>query len=363
MSRPDPGTPTDSLEARHDAFARAVRACFGATAAIDAITALAGDASSRRYYRLRLHGAAGTPPTAVAMVLGPDRLPLSSEELTVFATPPTELPYVNVGRFLARIGVRIPALYHEAPADDVLLLEDVGDRTLRAAAADADETTVLRLYRAAIDQLVVLQVEGGRHPDPACLAFQQRFDRRLFLWEFDHFLEYGLPAAARPARAALRDAFAPVADRLAAAPVVLAHRDFHSWNLHVQDGTIRVIDFQDALLAPPTYDLASLLTDRDTGAVVSPAREEALVGYYLEARLAHGAAAEGTAELREQYLLCVLQRTLKVIGRFRYLNRVKGKSAHLRYLPHVVAQARRSLLAATDVGALQETLLPHLAGD
>jgi aminoglycoside/choline kinase family phosphotransferase len=358
MSRPDSATPDASVERLHDAFARAVRTCFGTTAGLDAVTALAGDASSRRYYRLRLRGAAA-PPTAVAMVLGPDRLPLSSEELTVFATPPAELPYINVGRFLERIGVCIPALYHAALADSVLLLEDVGDRTLRAAAEAADDATVRRLYAAAIDQLVRLQVEGTRRADPACLAFQQRFDRRLFMWEFDHFLEYGLPPDAAAVRERLRDAFAPIAERLAAAPAVLAHRDFHSWNLHVQDGAIRVLDFQDALLAPAAYDLASLLTDRDTAVVLPPAREDACIAYYLDARRARG-LADDPAAFREQYTLCVLQRALKVVGRFRYLDRVKGKSGHLRYLPHVLAQARRSLATAADIGVLRAALRPYL---
>jgi hypothetical protein len=294
------------------------------------------------------------------MVLGADRLPLSSAELTVFATPPAELPFINVGRFLARIGVRVPTLFHHDADAGVLLLEDVGDTTLRAA-AEARDADVLRFYRLAIDQLVRLQVVGTREADPACVAFQQRFDRRLFAWEFDHFLEYGIPGVPVAAHPPLRAAFAPVAARLGDAPAHLAHRDFHSWNLHVHGGAICVLDFQDALLAPATYDLASLLTDRDTATVINPALEGTLIDYYVEALRRAGTPPDDPRAVRDQYFLCVLQRALKVVGRFHYLADVKGKRGYLSFLPHVAGQARRALGALPPAfDGLREALRAHL---
>jgi len=363
MTRMGPNDPrelgerTDTL---HGAFERTVARCFGTATTLDGVSPLAGDASSRRYFRLALSGGPGTPPTVVAMVLGPDRLPLSSEELSVFDTPPTELPYVNVGRFLSRIGVRIPTLYAYDPTDGILLQEDIGNESLRRATETAERSRVLRLYGEAIDQLVRIQVLGARNADSQCMAFQQRFDHRLFAWEFDHFLEYGLPEHTHAERARLCDAFMPVIERLAAAPAVLAHRDFHGWNLYVHGGAICVIDFQDALLAPATYDLASLLTDRDTATVITPATEDALIEYYLQARHELGSLDKDVPAVRTQYWLCVLQRALKVIGRFRYLAHVKGKPGYVRYLPHVCAQARRALDAAQDIDRLRQALLPHL---
>jgi hypothetical protein len=345
-----------------EVFSRALSASFGSSATLAGVRALAGDASSRRYFRLAVEGAPGAPPSVIVMVLGPDRLPLSSAELTVFATPPTELPFVNVGRYLARIGVRIPRLFHHDVDAGVLLLEDVGDTTLRAATGGAPEAEVLGLYRLAIDQLIRLQVAGTREADPACVAFQQRFDRRLFAWEFDHFLEYGIPTAPTSAHAPLRAAFAGVAERLGEAPPCLAHRDFHAWNLHVHGGEICVLDFQDALLAPATYDVASLLTDRDTATVISPALETALIAYYVEARERAGGAPADLPAVREQYFLCVLQRALKVVGRFHYLAAVKGKRGYLAFLPHVGAQARRALEALpADFDELRGILRPHLS--
>jgi aminoglycoside/choline kinase family phosphotransferase len=355
-----PNNPHDSTDLR-PAFEQLLVDRFGTGPTLDSITPLAGDASSRRYFRLTLTGATDAPATLVAMVLGADVLPLSSEELVVFEKPPTELPYVNVGRFLARIGVRIPALHHYDPARGMLLLEDIGNETLRAAAERGDEARILELYRQAIDQLARLQVVGTREADASCVAFQQRFDQRLFAWEFEHFLEHGLPASLAGEHARLRTAFAPVVDRLAAAPATLAHRDFHGWNLHVVDGALCVIDFQDALLAPATYDLASLLTDRDTAEVITPSREDDLIAYYVRARNDLGGTGDDLAGVRSEYFLCVLQRALKVIGRFRYLANVKGKPGHLRYLAHVSRQARRALAATRELQPLRAALEPHLA--
>src|SRR5207249_7509014 len=151
--------------------------------------------------------------TAGAMLLGADRLPLGSEEIGGGAGG-DELPFVNVGRYLGGCGLPVPAVYHETPT--FLLLEDVGDTTLWAAAR-ADAARVSELFGAAVDLLVALQAAGAQRPAPACYAFRQRFDGRLARWELEHFVEHGietrhghrLPAAER---AALLEALAPLAE-------------------------------------------------------------------------------------------------------------------------------------------------------
>jgi aminoglycoside/choline kinase family phosphotransferase len=303
---------------------------------------------------------AGAPETVVAMVLGPDRLALSSEELSVFDTPPTELPFINVGRFLARIGVRVPALYHYDAAAGILLLEDIGDQTLRWATDGAPEAETLARYREAIDQLVRMQVIGTREADTACVAFQQRFDHRLLTWEFQHFLDHGAPALTDADAKDLRAGFEPVIAELSTSPAVLAHRDFHGWNVHVHRDVLYVIDFQDALVAPDAYDLASLLTDRDTADIITPAGEDALIAYFMETREQLGHPVDDPDRFRRHYTFCVLHRALKVIGRFRYLASVKGKMKYLDYLPHVMAQARRALRDAPGLDEVRPLLSQYI---
>ncbi len=338
----------------HEAIARAVRAAFGGQAAVLADEPLCGDASSRRYVRLRLAEAAVR--TAVVMLLGKDRSPLGSDEiggtkaihgLPFVELPFVELPFVNVARYLGARAFAVPAVYHDASASDaLLLLEDVGDTTLWAAIG-AEPARARTLFEDAIDLLVALQVAGARHPDPSCHAFKQRFDGRLARWELEHFVEHGIETRhgrRLPAdeRAAVLAGLAPVAAPFEQDEPVLAHRDYMAWNIHVQAGRLRPIDFQDALLAPDAYDLASLLTDRTTGTVVTPALEGELVEHFCAARDAAGFALPGGADaFRARYRSCALQRALKVIGRFHYLETVLGKPGYLAYLPGVYAVARR----------------------
>jgi hypothetical protein len=239
-------------------------------------------------------------------------------------------------------------VYLDASSDGFVLLEDIGDTALWDAVSGAPPEVVERRYRDAIDELLLVQVKGTQLPDPACLAFQQAFDERLFHWELEHFIEYGIERRlerALPAGDAkvLRRHFGAIARRLGAAPRCLNHRDYHSWNLFVAADRIRVIDFQDALLAPAPYDLATLLGDRDTPLVVTPAIERGLLDYYRRRWHDVGGAALAADELEELYFLCALQKALKVVGRFYYLDRVKQKPGYLRYIPSTVRQIERIL--------------------
>ena len=345
---------TDRIESQ-------VAELFGAGARVTRLEPLAGDASSRRYFRARLD-APGGPGSIIVMNWNDSGLPISSEELAVFDKPPEELPFLNVHRFLEGAGVRVPAVYGDRVEQGLLLLEDLGDVCLWDRVQGAPEVEVVRWYQRAIDELLVLQIGGTRARNDQCMAFRQAFDQRLYLWEFDHFIEYGLEAGDKgssPAseRRRLEQAFESIAGRLASQPRVLNHRDYHSWNLMVHDDAVVVIDFQDALLAPAQYDLASLLNDRETDQVVTPAVEEQLIDYYLERRQEWGESARGRDEFVESYLLSALQRDFKVVGRFRYLDLVKGKPGYKQYIAPTLRRLGRNLRRAPGL----ERLIPVLA--
>jgi N-acetylmuramate 1-kinase len=324
-----------------------VHGCFGTATRVHEVVPLAGDASTRRYVRLYLDGS-GAPASVVAMLLADRGVAMSSDELAVFKEPPRELPYLNVHRFLAALGVAVPQLYTDASAQGLLLLEDIGDVALWDAVQQQPPARVVDLYARAIEQLLLIQIDGTLRRTPDCIAFQQAFDERLFVWEFEHFIEYGierrlnltLPAA--EARC-LRRHFAAIARRLDAQPRYLNHRDFHSWNLFVQDGRIRVLDFQDALLAPAPYDLATLLGDRDTPIVVQPDIERALLAGYHRRWNERSGTALDPQELETVYGLCALQKALKVVGRFYFLDTEKHKPGYLRYIPSTLRQIARLL--------------------
>ena len=353
----------ESMEGLTERVAEKAAQVFGPGTRVTGLEALAGDASSRRYFRAKLEGA-GAPESAMAMSWSELGLPVSSEELAVFDEPPEELPFLNVHRFLQGVGVRVPAVYGHWVDEGLMLLEDLGDVSLWDRVREAPEAEVVEWYRKAIDELVVLQVQGTRARDHRCMAFRQSFDRRLYIWELAHFTEYGLEQGAKGSlpeaeRRMLDAAFEGMAEHLAGQPRVLSHRDYHSWNLMVHQGAVAVIDFQDALLAPPQYDLASLLNDRETDRVVTPALEERLLDYYIERTEDTGGPRPHRDAFRETYLLSALQRDLKVVGRFRYLDLVKGKPGYNRYIPPTLERIGRNLRRAPGLERLTTVLAGH----
>ena len=309
---------------------------------------LAGDFSARRYLRARLRGR-DVPPTIVVMVLAGSGLPLSSEELCIFPEPLRELPFLDVQRVLHGIGVPVPDVYLAAVDTGILLLEDAGDLLLWDY-AQGDAAHVETAYRRAIDVLVALHTRGTASKTRDSIAFKQRFDARLYRWELDHFREYGIErglgvALSADARARIDASFDAMSAELASGEFALCHRDFHSWNVLMRGDAPVVIDFQDALLAPPEYDLASLLTDRITPDLIDPTLEGRLLAYYADQR-GHPRVDQ------RRYGLNALHRALKVLGRLHYIAIEKGKSAPLAFLPHVLATARRFLAEVEVPGAL-----------
>ena len=331
-------------------------------ARLERLTALKGDASMRRFWRATIRSGPGAsaPDTAIAVDLGPDDLPLYVRALDLVPGPLREPPFVNVHRLMARIGVAVPALYRIAPAERRLLVEDVGDLSLYEAVR-ADPALAAPLYRLAIDELVKLHTGATANADPDCIAFSIAYDAACSAGRCAvHRIRNRRGRAGRR-----RAGLGPELDRLAASldalPRVLSHRDYHYQNLFIQEpdggSRIRMIDFQDALMAPAAQDLAVLLTTRDTGALIAPALEADLLDYYFDAVAQRGAATLDRAAFMRSYRWCVLQHALKVIGRFVYLEEVSGKSGYKAYLPATVAQARRMLESdGNDFPRLREVL-------
>jgi len=190
---------------------------------------LAGDASNRRYYRVDLDG--GLPRSVILMQLAePEGFKQSEEAVSGAAHHIDELPFLNIRTHLAKADVSVPALHYYDQVSGLLYLEDFGDVTLAEAVSKADAAVVVSRYQQAIDMLVRIQVEATSPADSTCLAFHRGFDAPLLMWEFDHFVEYGLVARLdRPVRegdvTVIRREFARIADMLAGEPRVFVHRD------------------------------------------------------------------------------------------------------------------------------------------
>ncbi len=343
------------------AWAHAAVARRWPRARIDAIAALRGDLSTRRFWRVALatHQKPPAPPSAILVDLGPDDLPRYVRALNLLPTPIAEPPWINVHRFLESIGAPVPALYDADPALRAMLVEDVGELSLLDAIRRPGADTA-DLFRLAASELLRLHVDGTARIDHRCVANKIAYSGRLFEWELKEFAEVGLAAVAPDADfSPISPELTRMAARLDRFPRVFSHRDFHRENLFIQDGPrIRIIDFQDALMAPAAQDLAVLLTTRDTDEVVTPAIERRILDFYCAGLVRRGAPALDAPEFMTSYRLCVLQHALKMIGRFEMFER-NGKTGYRRYIPNVLAQARRMLAEMrSDFPNLCAALMP-----
>ena len=288
---------------------------------------------------------------------------MSSDELAIFDQPLRELPYVNVHHFLERIGVAVPGLYADGTEDGLLLLEDVGDLPLWEAVqgkAEAEVRALLRRrHRPAPDD------SGRRHGVPATRAaslFARASTSVSSSGSSSTFSSTASPAAYPPPDYPPPSSPSCAVSSMVCRSISTHSRGFsttatiHSWNLFLCDGRVRVIDFQDALLAPAPYDLATLLGDRVTRDVVDPDLEACLLDDYADGWAARGNAAWDRAELWEVYSTCALQKAFKVVGRFHYLDREKGKPGYLRYIPPTLRQIARLLDQRADLASVREIL-------
>jgi aminoglycoside/choline kinase family phosphotransferase len=275
------------------------------------------DASFRRYFRVE-----GPEGRFVVMDAPPEK-----ENVAAF---------IKVNRLLKGAGVHVPEIFAQNPEDGFLLLEDFGNTDFLSR---LNPENAERLYREALDSLFRLQTGtsistcGLPAYDHALLTRELGiFDE----WFLGQWLDVEMPAQVRE----------PLHGKLIASaleqPRICVHRDYHSRNLMVLEAdSPGVLDFQDAVVGPVTYDLASLL--RDCYVAWPEQRvEDWMSGYYrrlLDAELIDC----GLEQFRRWFDWMGMQRHLKAIGIFARLNLRDGKAGYLKDIPrtlnYVLAQA------------------------
>src|SRR5688500_2731672 len=147
---------------------------------------LPGDASNRHYYRAHSEG-----KSWILMRVMDDTPAKVFEEKTTLKKV-DELPFVNVQRFLKSIGLAVPEIHVWDKPKGLMLIEDWGDLMLEGVVKEGNGKRIRSLYEKSIDEMVKLQVEGTKKISGSCIAYHQRFNVELLVWEFDHFLEYGV---------------------------------------------------------------------------------------------------------------------------------------------------------------------------
>lgn len=305
------------------------------------ITAASGDASFRRYFRVRDRGASW-----IVMDAPPER-----EDCR---------PFVDIAQAMREMGLNVPAVLAADLEQGLLLLSDLGDRQYLAELAPATATALYRDALAALRRLQQASAEDAGLPP---------YSQELLLDEMALFRDWfllrhlGLELDGAE-RAVLDEAFALLAASALEQPVVWVHRDFHSRNLMVvPDANPGILDFQDAVAGPFTYDLVSLLKDCYIAWPAQQVRAWAL-DYYQRA-VADGIIGAVTPErFLHWFERMGVQRHLKAIGIFARLNMRDGKPGYLQDIPRTLDYVLRASAADSGLAAfaalLRERVLPVL---
>jgi len=347
------------------AMARAIAGLLRRAGWQDAIrNHLQGDASSRAYERLAKPGG----ETAILMIAPrrPDGPPVrGGKPYSRIAKLAEDIrPFVAMARGLADQGLSAPALLASDLETGLLLLEDFGSDYVAV-----DGVPIEDRYSAAIDVLVALHsadlptvlpvADGIEHAIPP-------YDMEAMLIEVELVLDWYLPhcgqhALSMSARLGFADVWSQTLGPLIAGRQTWTLRDFHSPNLHWlenREGARRIglIDFQDCVLGPAAYDVASLCQDARLD--VPETMELRLLGHYVRSRRAIDPRFDAAAFVRD-YAIMGAQRATKILGIFARLNQRDGKPQYLRHLPRIERNLVRCL-AHPGAAALQAWFRTHI---
>ena len=289
------------------------------------------------------------------------RVTRDADSYIVMDAPPDKEdsgPFLQVARILGGLNLNVPIILARDMERGFLLLSDLGSRQyLDALGLDggADE-----LYADALKALRTMQTA-----DAGISRGLPRYDRAMLLREMELLPEWflarhlGLTIDARE-RAMLSRLFESLAEAAVSQPACFVHRDYHSRNLLITpENNPGILDFQDAMWGPVTYDLASLL--KDCYIAWPPARVRQWALQYRESLLEAGFKLDAdAAQFMRGFDLTGLQRHIKVLGIFARLFYRDGKSQYLKDLPRVLAYARDTALSYPESAAFAEFIVRRI---
>src|SRR5690625_1584957 len=294
---------------------------------VDSLQPASTDASFRRYFRAQTVAA-------------------QKQSIIVMDAPPQQAnntAFVDNQQRLAKAGLTVPQIHEADLKNGFLLLSDLGqDTVFHALHADLAGPALQSLYRIVLDELVRMQ-QADTKALPVYDAARMLSELELF---YHYFLQQHCDITLTEAeRQQLDGVFETLVLDNAAYPQVYVHRDFHSPNLLMPtDNSLQpgVIDFQDAVLGPITYDIASLVMD----ARYTWEEEQQIdwaVRYWEKARAAGLPVPEDFGTFHRAYEWMSIQRNLRILGVFSRLSQRDGKHHYLEHLPRVLAYLRQAV--------------------
>jgi aminoglycoside/choline kinase family phosphotransferase len=342
MSHPSGITANAFLSTAHERLCKhLIRAGLDA----EKIIALTPDASTREYFRIPWKNHS----TAVA---------------AVYPEPfdPEIHPFLDVTRLFVAARLPVPEILDIDASNGIIVQEDLGDRQLRRVFETTNEEEREVYLERAISLIADIQAATPIAFERDSIASRLAFDEAKLFWELEYFLEHYFKSYCgeilkHAEEAELRAELNDLASELSARPRVLCHRDYHTSNLLVDaKNRLRVIDHQDARMGPVSYDLVSLLLDRQTCVPsLAEIRERRL--YFLEERRQRGLDALDPDDFGREFRLMTVQRCLKAVGTFSYQSGVCGRGeVYAHFINPVLKIVLQALEWLVRFPVLRETI-------
>lgn len=276
------------------------------------LVSLTPDASTREYFRIPWHR-----KHAIACV---------------YPEPfdPEFHPFLDVTRLFSEVGLPVPEILAIDGAAGIIIQEDLGDLQLQRLLETTTDEEREAYQERAISLIADIQAATPKAYEMKSIASRLAFDEAKLSWELQYFMEHYFGSLRKDVlthgeAAELKVELNDIAAELAARPRVLCHRDYHAANLMVdKKDCLRIVDHQDARMGPVSYDLVSLLLDRQLE-LPSLAEIRAHRLYLLEERRLRGLEALDPDDFAREFRLMTVQRGLKAVGTFSYQTAVGGR--------------------------------------
>jgi aminoglycoside/choline kinase family phosphotransferase len=301
---------------------------------VENVEKLTGDASTRKYYRI------WTPTTSYVVCLDNPIQDSSSEP-----------SFLRIQRVLHAEGVRVPLIYDKELTTGYILEEDLGDTTyLREISQISNKDEEFQFYKSAIDLMANIHkvdVEKYKAEPFAGLAFdteklysEMEFTKKYFLKMY-----LGLDVGATNVELLYKRLY-DMCFMLSSEPRVLVHRDYHSRNLMIKNGEQIVIDFQDARMGTPLYDLVSLL--EDCYYQLEDGNKQKLIQYYYTQYFKDFDPTKTFDQFLYLYDMMAIQRVYKAIGSFAFIYADRKDLRYVKYIGYAFEKVRATMLKHDD---------------
>lgn len=241
--------------------------------------------------------------------------------------------YLKLQKYLFERGIAVPEIHWSDEDANLLLIEDLGNDSIYELTKK--RKNIILLYRAAINELIKLQVDG--YTDA---PIDVHYDYEHMKWEQEYFKEYFLHQFCEIPKTRLKrldDELESLAKELIKKIEpwrnFLMHGDYQSQNIYIKGKKAKIIDFQSARIGPLTYDITALL--RDPYVNISKQVERKLIDYYLVSLKKKGVRFK-KREFLHLYYLTALQRNMQVLGAFANLSLNKNKVHFKEYIPRAI---------------------------